>query len=205
VTSAARRFDQARHATAAGPSGGRKAPPNTSAQASSAPPIPKRTVADVDFDAVFQNEYGKLLRYLITQGATSHEADDAVQAAFEQAFTQWRSITSPRPWLYKVARRMFLNSDVRLRQRETPTDDLTSLDTSTDDPVAYTVREHMTVEALQALPYQQRNVMGLALSEFTPSEIADLLGLTAETVRQSLRRARITLKEQMKHAWKETS
>jgi RNA polymerase sigma-70 factor (ECF subfamily) len=103
--------------------------------------------------------------------------------------------------------RMFLNGEVRLRQRETPTDDVDSLDAATaeDDPLAYTVRQHLVMEALQALPYNQRQVMGLLIAEFSPAEIADLLGSTDKAVRQTLYRARITLNEHVKPAWKETS
>ncbi|GLZ15825.1 hypothetical protein Acsp04_60600 [Actinomadura sp. NBRC 104425] len=68
---------------------------------------------------------------------------------------------------------MFLKGPVRLRQRETLTDDPDTLNAAaSDDPMAYTVREQMVMEAIQALPYAQRTVMGLTIAEFTPAEIA---------------------------------
>lgn len=189
-----------------GDGGDHNAPSEPDAKASHGP-APERTVADVDFETVFMTEYGKLVRYLITQGAGLHEADDAVQAAFEQALPKWPVIIYPRAWLYRVAMRLFLNGEVQLRQRETPTDDIDTLDTAAtvDDPLASAVHQHMMLEAIQALPPGQRQVMGLFIAEFSPAEIAELLGSTDKAVRQSLYRARLTLNEQMKHAWKETS
>lgn len=190
----------------AGPGGDHNAP-SEQAVSPSTGAASEPTVVDVDFKTVFMTEYGNLVRYLITQGASLHEADDVVQAAFEQALQKWPVINHPRAWLYRVAMRLFLNGVVQLRRRETPTDDADVLDAAAtaDDPLAYTVRQHMMMEAVQALPPGQRQAMGLRIAEFNPAEIAELLGSTEKAVRQSLYRARITLNEQMKPAWKETS
>ena len=164
-------------------------------------------MAGVDFKTLFITEYNKLVRYLITQGASLHEADDAVQDAFAHAISQWPTITHHRAWLYRVAMRQFLNGEVRLRNRETPTDDVSVLNAAAtaEDPLAYTIHQHMMMEAVQALPYHQRHVMGLLIADFSPAEIAELLDSTEQAVRQTIYRARQTLNEQMKPAWKETS
>ncbi|MFF5264593.1 RNA polymerase sigma factor [Actinomadura viridis] len=159
----------------------------------------------MDLKTVFLTEYSNLVRYLILQGATPHEADDAIQAAFEQALPRWPTLTNPRAWLYTVARRKFLSGEVQFRLRETPADDFDSaVAASTDDPLAYTVRVAMVTQAIQILPINQRNIMGLTIAGFSAGEIAEILGSTDAAVRQTLYRARITLNEQM-NAWKETS
>jgi RNA polymerase sigma factor (sigma-70 family) len=162
-------------------------------------------VASVDFEEVFLAEYGKLVRHLCLQGATQHEADDAVQAAFEQALMQWGSIRAPRPWLYTVALRLYLNGDVRVRQREAPSSDpLTGqCEPADDDPAVYADHERAAVDAVRALPYQQRLIMASTIAEFTPKEIAEQLGCSAEAVRQNLRRARVTLSGQLKSMWED--
>ena len=62
-----------------------------------------------DFSACYRTEKLKVVRYLINQGATEHEAHDAAQAAFLQAYRQWDTIRSPLNWLFTVARREFLS------------------------------------------------------------------------------------------------
>lgn len=47
--------------------------------------------------------------------------------------------------------------------------------------------------------------MGLLIADFSPLEIVELLDSTEQAVRQTIYRARQTLYEHMKPAWKETS
>ena len=50
------------------------------------------------------------------------------------------------------------------------------------------------VQLLKTLPSKQAEVMAMVVDDFTPSEIAELLGRSPEAVRQSLREARQRLK-----------
>ncbi|MEU7769336.1 sigma-70 family RNA polymerase sigma factor [Nocardia sp. NPDC049190] len=50
-----------------------------------------------------------------------------------------------------------------------------------------------TLQALQRLPPRQRQVFAYTVQGYTPAEIARRLGVTSETIRSSLKKARSTL------------
>jgi RNA polymerase sigma factor (sigma-70 family) len=151
--------------------------------------------ADVEFEAVYRAERSRLMRYVMTMGADQYEADDAVQAAFAQAYPRWQAIRQPRAWLYKAALREYYRADNR-RSRETPAGDALPeqaepLDSG--DIVVLNEEEEMVRSAVAALPGRQRQVMALTLAGFTPAEIAQQLGCDPAAVRQNQVRARASL------------
>lgn len=54
-------------------------------------------------------------------------------------------------------------------------------------------QRHEVLRVLDLLPLRQRQVMAWTLDGYPPAQIADELGITAEAVRSSLRKARRTL------------
>lgn len=159
------------------------------------------TVAGVtDFVEFFIAEQPRLMRYLLSQGADQHEADDAIQAAFEDAYKTWDSIRHPKAWLYKVARLKFLKANVLVRDRETPTEEAlltASQRLASGFPADFTDDQQMILDAVIALPPMQRQVMGLTIAGFSSAEIADSLQCEPASVRQNLRRARDNLAQQL--------
>ena len=151
------------------------------------------TVASVNLEAVYVAERAKLMRYLMSQGATQYEADDAVQEAFADAFKNPGVIRFPRAWLYRVALREYLKAGERVRTRET----LTGEPLASGRVAELNLDEQAILEAAKNLPPRQRMVFGLTIAEFTPSEIAEQLGCDPAAVRQSLRKARDHVAEQL--------
>ncbi|WP_433464052.1 RNA polymerase sigma factor [Spirillospora sp. CA-128828] len=146
------------------------------------------------FAACYRTEKLKVVRYLINQGANEHEAHDAAQAAFMQAFRQWDTIRNPRNWLFTVARREFLAAQVP----ETPTDTfLAAQAPATPSPIDLSDQAREVLATLETLPVKQRQVMALSVDEFTPAEIAEQLRADRDTVRQNLRKARQNLKSRL--------
>jgi RNA polymerase sigma factor (sigma-70 family) len=151
------------------------------------------SVSSVNFEAVYVSERARLMRYLMAQGATQYEADDAVQEAFLDALKNAGVIRYPRAWLYRVALREYLKAGARARNRET----LTGEALASGNVAEFNLDEQAIVEAARKLPPRQRMVFGLTMAEFTPSEIAEQLGCEPAAVRQSLRKARDHVAEQM--------
>jgi hypothetical protein len=76
--------------------------------------------------------------------------------------------------------------------REDPVDQLpepTSL-LPQPDAIAEWEARHDMLQLVKKLPCRQRQVLAWTLSSYTPSEIAEQLGLTSEAVRASLKKAR---------------
>ncbi|MEV5598946.1 sigma-70 family RNA polymerase sigma factor [Streptomyces sp. NPDC052496] len=147
----------------------------------------------MDFALYYEQHLTRLIRHLMRQGASVHEAAEAVQAAFTEALPCWEQIAHPAAWLRRVAFRLYLRQPVR---REELTGE------PPDSPggvcplraVELQEEEQRVYAALSALPPAQRQVLAWSLDGFTDSEIAAELGMTDEAVRKNRSRARARLK-----------
>ncbi|MFE7447080.1 RNA polymerase sigma factor [Streptomyces chartreusis] len=169
------------------------------AESASEPSIPVAlpqqhgSLARVEFAQFYKQHMAKLVRHLMRQGASGHEAAEAAQAAFAEAFVKWETIDYPAAWLRKVAIRIYLRQPVR---REDLTDDVPELPGGVCPLRSVELKEEETrvYAALAALPPLQRAVLAWHLDGFATSEIGDALDMTHEAVRQNLSRGRGRLK-----------
>jgi RNA polymerase sigma-70 factor (ECF subfamily) len=144
-------------------------------------------VAEVEFAACYQAEMPLLIRFLIKYGAAGHDAAEAAQEAFIELHRQWHSVSKPKPWLRKVAIRIYL---------KTPADNSLSLD-GHDKPgvldatnrIEFREEEKTVLAALGSLPPAQRAVLALHYDQFETREIAEILGMTEAAVAKTWREA----------------
>ncbi|MEU6353146.1 sigma-70 family RNA polymerase sigma factor [Streptomyces sp. NPDC047072] len=158
-----------------------------------APPQQRGSVARVEFAQFYEQHMPNLVRHLLRQGASGHEAAEAAQAAFAEAFVKWETIDYPAAWLRKVAIRLYLRQPAR---REDLTDDVPELPGGICPHRSAELKEEeaRVYAALAALPPLQRAVLAWHLDGFATSEIGDALDMTHEAVRQNLSRGRARLK-----------
>jgi RNA polymerase sigma factor (sigma-70 family) len=157
------------------------------------PWAPSSPPSIAEFEACYKTELNSLVRFLIRQGVSYNDSDDAAQSAFTEAFRQWLRIQNPRAWLRRVAIRSIKHLP------EYPTRDMPSADRQSliSDPIEMNEQSRQVIEMLAKLPPQQRAAMAWAMDGFSPKEIAEEIGSTPAAVRQSLRRARQTLKDML--------
>ncbi|WP_327706784.1 sigma-70 family RNA polymerase sigma factor [Streptomyces decoyicus] len=157
------------------------------------PPAPGESGARSEFAACYEQEIVRLTRFVMHLGAAPHEAADIAQSAFAVAFEQWESIQHPRAWLRTVAQRKM---QAMRYPREELTDQLPDLPGGRCpvDAVELSEEEARVYEALSWLPDRQREVMAWTLDGYKPQEIARLMKVTPEAVRQNLHRGRTLLK-----------
>ncbi|MGH8987449.1 MAG: RNA polymerase sigma factor [Acidimicrobiales bacterium] len=147
------------------------------------------------FRALFQSNYPRLHRYARNRGLTGADADDLVAATLEVA---WRRIgdvplDDPAPWLFAVARNLWLNkrrADQRTRTLLERLDagmvQVEASESSTTDPDVRAIRA-----ALSRLGDDDRELLLLiAWDELTPSQAAAVLGCSPVAARTRLHRAR---------------
>lgn len=151
---------------------------------------PAQDSAQESFEAFYREEMAQLIRFMRRYGADVCTAADTVQEAFTQAYTQWDTIENPHAWLRLVACRIYY----RRRLSEIPVEDVPDRPVIYQDPVEAREQSHRVFEALAALPERQRQVMAWHLDGYGHAEIADLLGISQDAVRQSFSRARRSLK-----------
>jgi len=151
-------------------------------------------ISTVEYAMVYQAEKPRLVRYLIQCGANWHDADDAAQRALAALYERWEAVYNPRPWLRKVAFREF----IRTRgPNEIPLEGHQFNAPPAPAEIESLLEQDAVLFAIRQLPQLQRHVFALHFDQLRTSEIAEVLQITEEAVRQNLARARTRLKERL--------
>ncbi|MFI1360206.1 RNA polymerase sigma factor [Streptomyces sp. NPDC020898] len=158
-----------------------------------AAPLPGIQLAGVLHD----EQYPALVRFLLLQGASWAEAQDAVQDAFTQMCAPGVTITYPRAWLRTVAWRSWVSQQVKLEETcaDLPEPQIGLRWQTPAHAAELGEEERQVISLLQHLPAKQRAAMAWHLDGFTTEESARAMGTTQAAVRQNLARARTALKQ----------
>lgn len=158
--------------------------------------------------AAFERLVRRYLRpvHAVAASYLTEEADveDAAQETFLRALDRIETYDADRPfapWLYQIARNVARNRlDGRSRWRTEPLPEA-GLEDGADDPEDEMERAEIRRRvdaAVAGLPGRQRSVFRLLEVEgYSAAEAADMLGLTAGTVRSHLSHARSALREEL--------
>jgi len=164
-----------------------------------------------DFAGIYQEFQPKILRYLCHL-AGEVDALDLTQTVFlkvSRSMGSFRGESSFATWIYRIATNTahdhFLSSLARQRGAEVLYDDAGSVDDLPNPGFAGADREYVRREmnacvrgVVDQLPENYRTVLLLSeFEEFTNPEIAAILGLSIDTVKIRLHRARTTLRKAM--------
>jgi RNA polymerase sigma-70 factor (sigma-E family) len=152
-----------------------------------------------DFDEFVRLSSARLLRTSYLLAGDRGHAEDMLQEALVRAARHWRTARSS-PESY--TRRVIVNLATdrwRARQRrpaEVPLDDLTTRQGGQAEQPLSAGDRTVILDALRALPYQQRAVAVLRYWDGVPvAETASLLGISEGTVKSYAARAVARLRE----------
>ncbi|MEU4180406.1 sigma-70 family RNA polymerase sigma factor [Streptomyces sp. NPDC026589] len=160
-----------------------------------APPTPfdrgdlDRLRTDAEFASFYRDVLSSLVGFLINQGACVRDAADIAQESMTDAYRCWGDIEYPKAWVHKAASRALVRKVAQIEELVEDVPEPTSLLPRPDAIAEWEVR-HDALLILRGLPPRQRQVMAWTLNGFTPTDIAHHLGLSAETVRANLKKAR---------------
>lgn len=163
----------------------------------------------VDFKSLHDQFRPRVLRYVtrLVGEAEAEEVTQSVMLKVNEGLARFRGDSSVSTWIYRIATNVALD---KLRQKaiqqftdagyEFDEDDLPPA--SQTPPVETTaIREEMSAcisEFVARLPENYKTVMALSeLEGFTNGEIAAILGLTRDTVKIRLHRAREKLRKDL--------
>jgi RNA polymerase sigma-70 factor (ECF subfamily) len=172
--------------------------------------------AEIRFQQVYDEYQGKIFRYL-TRMVGENEAEDLAQEVFVkigQALETFRGESSLSTWIYQIATNAALD---RLRRpfnphagkKLLPVEAITEtkedeniwtgeLVVSTEQRIIRQEMNGCIREIIQMLPEAYRSVIVLSeLEGLNDNEIADILGLTLQTTKMRLHRARAKLKTEL--------
>ena len=162
------------------------------------------------FRLEMQEHYPVIYNFLLRMTANAPDAADLTQETFLRAYTkldQYESGTNARAWLFRLAKNLFIN-DYRKKTRRG--------EQELDERVAYNRRDEghalagfsdlriagamdqdfsdEIVRAMALLKDNQRAVIIMVdLYDFSEKEIAKVMGLNLNTVKSTIRRARLAL------------
>ncbi len=156
---------------------------------------PQMSVA-IDFDLFFAGQLRPLVGLAFVLSGSRVVAEDIVQDALLAAFKNWNQVghmDNPAGWVRRVvANRAVSATRRRLIEARSSTKFRQPTEATSGDATA-SDNEHVWAE-VRRLPKRQAQVITLrTLDLSTIAEIADVLGISAESASTHLRRARHTL------------
>jgi RNA polymerase sigma-70 factor, ECF subfamily len=150
--------------------------------------------APEEFEALFRDDYSRLIRGLASFG---DGAEEAVQEAFVKALVRWSHVgrlDDPGGWIRKVAVRQLLNARRSRSREDAATARLGRTSSETVDIGLLDVSA-----AVRGLSPQQRIAVGLRYGGGYPiGEVAAAMGLSEGTVKSHLHVARERLRSALK-------
>ncbi|QNP75587.1 sigma-70 family RNA polymerase sigma factor [Streptomyces roseirectus] len=155
----------------------------------------KRT--NEEFSAFYRATIRPLTGFLINHGAGVQAAADIAQETMTDAYRNWDRVTHPRAWVYKVASRALVRKIASVEDLVDEVPEPTSL-IPRPDAIAEWEAQYDALPLLRSLPMRQRQVMAWTLADFTPTDIAEHLGLSAENIRADLKKARRAAADRLK-------
>ncbi len=175
---------------------------------------------EFDFQKIYDAFQPKILHY-VTRLVGENEAEDLSQEIFlkiSQSLADFRGESNLSTWLYRIATNAALD---RLRspafrrsaQKSLADDSMESAETTLEDKDIWTGEKALSVEQqaarkemnecirnfVEELPENYRTVVVLSeLEDLRNDEIAEILGITLDTVKIRLHRARAKLQKELK-------
>jgi RNA polymerase sigma factor (sigma-70 family) len=150
-----------------------------------------------EFVSFYREFIGVLVRFLLWQGASLADAAEVAQDTMQRAYRWWSRIDRPEGWCRRVASREYVRRFARADVPAGVATDGGPLLTAGQSQVQAWEEGQEVLRLLALLPIRQRQVMAWTYDGYQPAEIAKELGITAETVRSNLRKARRALAAQL--------
>ncbi|MEU1209415.1 RNA polymerase sigma factor [Nocardia sp. NPDC005825] len=164
--------------------------------------------APIGFEVFYADYRPRLLRFVRKTARDNNyseswlDAESVVQDVFEQALRTWDRIEQPAHWIFRVAGRQIQRHATeewkRIVRRNYPGDAAEMLVALADPDPTYThVVAHRAMDEIMKLPTNQRIATYLAhVEQWTGAEIAELLGVTPNTVYSHIHRGVTTVRAQ---------
>ena len=153
------------------------------------------------FERLFRDTRADLLAYLLRRSATPEDAADVLAETYLIAWRKLDAIPrgdTARPWLFGVARNVLMKGASRRRSYALVVERLALELRAVRPALTGDDRSEALDTALAALPEMDREILMLTAWEgLTPTQIATVVGKSANVVRVRLHRARSRLKRKL--------
>lgn len=139
--------------------------------------------------------WDRLYRWLYQISRDVHQAEDLTQDSFLRAFAalgSFRPGSNFRAWLFRIAHNSFINAQrAGRKRRQTMPEDVTDTKAGPVDATLSRETMQLLMDAVHRLPGDFRTALLLRVEqELSFREIAEILGITEETARWRVFKAR---------------
>lgn len=158
---------------------------------------------EAEIERIYRDRYAALCRVAASVTGEVETAREAVQEGFALALAhraEFRGEGSLEGWVGRIVLRAAL--DVRRRPAPAPTvlDDAGGGTLLWTPELPHSDRDPALAVALEALPPRQRQIVFLRyFADLTHSQVAEMLGISPNTVSAALHQARTALARQLEH------
>jgi RNA polymerase sigma factor (sigma-70 family) len=178
--------------------------PATPTARSPTPASGSRAAIRAEWTCFYDDNYYRVVRFLMHNGASQPDAEDAAHDAFTESYDlatsrpdRWQAITCRAAWIRVVALRKYRRPPGPRRRPLGGEDELPDLPASGLGPEDLTVQAQVVLRALQALDDEERAVIAFDIDGIPAADIACHLGVTQQRVRDVRKKARTALKQQL--------
>jgi RNA polymerase sigma factor (sigma-70 family) len=157
-----------------------------------------------EWTCFYDDQYHLVIRFLMHNGATQPDAEDATHEAFTESYDlatrspgQWRAITGKAGWIRTVALRKYRRPPGPRKRPLTAGDEVPDLPALTPGPEDLTIQAQLVLQALQILDEEARAVIAFDIDGIPSADVARELRITQQRVRDIRKKARAALKRQL--------
>ena len=150
----------------------------------------------------YDTHYHRVVRFVMLNGASRAEAEDAAQEAFLESWDmlvkdpdRWQAVTGKAAWIHTVALRRHRRPPGPRRRPLMAGDELPDLPADGPGHDVLTAQTQLVLHALQALDGEARAVIAFDMDGIPAADAAAALGITQQRVRDVRKKARPALKK----------
>ena len=153
------------------------------------PMVPVEVVVREPFDTLYHREFAGLVRLAMVLVDSQEQAEEVVQDAFAALYLKYRLVSTPLPYV----RASVLNGSRKVLRRRLLVRRLPN-EPQADGALVY----NHVIDAVRRLPARQRAAVVLRYElQLTDAEIAETLKVPLGTVKSTLHRAIVRLREEV--------
>jgi RNA polymerase sigma factor (sigma-70 family) len=152
----------------------------------------------------YDAHYRRVVRFLMYNGASQADAQDAVQEAFVESWAlmssdpcRWEAINGKTSWIRTVALRRYLRPPGSRQRPLTAGGEVPDLAGPGPGHEELTIQTQLVLRALRALDKEARAVMAFDLDGIPTADIACALDITQQRVRDVKKKARTALMREL--------
>jgi len=153
-----------------------------------------------NFQDFYKRQKDKLFSYLMRITGDYHLSMDIMQESFLRCLDKYKDKTVNNSLLYTIARNVFIDYSRRDKRKSDLEDDIVDKNADLEHDIQVKQEYRKVITAMNRLEADEREILSLALTEdLKYREIATILGINEGNVKIKVHRARVKLREILKH------